>query len=92
MPLKEIIYVSLSWLKFLNDSYPCITSVRCAFPGFSLLLGLLSWYPGGLDKEERALGMDKEDLCLSLSPVIRRTSLRDLFCIMGIIILHLFIS
>ena len=42
--------------------------------------------------QEIALDMDKEDLCLNLGSVIRHTSLRDLFRIIGIINLHLFIS
>lgn len=69
-----------------------VATISYAFPRSSLLPGSAVLAHGDLDVEERALGMDKEDLCLNLGSVIKHTSLRDLFCIIGIIFLHLFIS
>lgn len=92
MPLKDIIYVSLKWLRFLNDSHPLCNTHQTHISRFLSSAGPCC--PGSLAALtwKKALGTDKEDLCLSLSPVIKHTSLRDLFCIMGIIILHLFTS
>ena len=71
---------------------PCVAPISYAFPCFSLLPGPAVLAHGDLDVEERALAMDKEDLCLNLGSVIKHTSLRDLFCTISIIFLHLFIS
>lgn len=68
----------------------CVAFISSAFPYFSLL----TWPCFlGIQKAltcKKELDMDKEDLCLNLGSVIKHTSLRDLFCIIGIINLHLF--